>query len=264
VAFVLSVPDKKGVAEITSDAALLSVVFRANSTGAFTALDGVAAGATSTVLTRTLAHAADGNAFKTSVLLTNAGTAAAQYNLRFNDDQGNIPSTRFELDTGSDPLTGSIPPGGSITIRTAGLGSQTVGGWAELTAPISVGGSVIYSQQVPKLPSLQEGTATIVSSGSLHFFLPFDNTAGGATGVAFTNPGANPANNISVTYRYSDGTTSASSLDPLPSRNHTAFALSTPGKQGVAEVTSDTPLFTVVFRANSTGALTSLGVVAGP
>jgi len=49
---------------------------------------------------------------------------------------------------------------------------------------------------------------------------------------------------------------------PLPSRNHTAFALASAGKQGVAEVTSDVPLFTVVFRANSTGALTSLGVVA--
>jgi hypothetical protein len=32
----------------------------------------------------------------------------------------------------------------------------------------------------------------------------------------------------------------------------------------VAEVTSNVPLFTVVFRANSTGALTSLGVVAAP
>jgi hypothetical protein len=185
-AFVLSVPGKKGVAEVTSDVALLTVVFRANSTGAFTALDGVPAGTTATVLTRTLAHAADGDAFKTSVLLTNAGPAPAQYTLRFNDDQGNIPSTRFELDTGSDPLAGTIPPGGSVTIRTAGLGTQTVGGWAELTAPGSVGGSVIYSQKTG-LPSLQEGTATIVASGSQHFFLPFDNTAGGATGVAITN-----------------------------------------------------------------------------
>ncbi len=260
-AFALSIPDKKGVAEVTSDAALLTVVFRANSTGAFTALDAVTAG--TAPITRTLAHAADGNAFKTTVLLTNAGSAPATYNLRFNDEQGTIPSTRFELDAGSGPLTGTIPAGGSVTIRTAGFGPETVFGWAELTAPASVGGSVIYSQQVPKLP-LQEGTATIVSSGSQHFFLPFDNTAGGATGVAITNPGANPASNISITFRYSDGTTSVSSLDPLPSRNHTAFALSTPGKQGVAEVTSDTLLFTVVFRANSTGALTSLGVVAAP
>jgi hypothetical protein len=255
---------RSGVAEFTSDVPLSVAIFRLNSTGAFTALDALPASSDATTNTRTLAHAADGFHFKTAVLLTNAGTAAAPYTLRFNDEQGNIPSTRYELETGSDPLTGTIPAGGSFTIRTAGLGSQTVLGWAEVTAPASVGGSVIYSQQVPNLPSLQEGTATIVFSGSQHFFLPFDNTASGVTAVAFTNSSANPASNISITFRYSDGTTSVSSLDPLASRNHIAFLLSTPGKQGVAEVTSDIPLYTVVFRANSTGALTSLGVVAAP
>ena len=262
--FALSASGKKGVAEVTSDAALLTVVFRANSTGAFTALDAVAAGAGAGDPIRTLAHVADGNAFKTTVLLTNTDSGPAAYTVRFNDDQGNIPSTRFELDTGSAPLTGTIPAGDSVTIRTAGLGTLTLGGWAELTAPASVGGSVIYSQQVPNLPSLQEGTATIIGLGSEHFYLPFDNTEGGATGVAITNSDATLTSNISITFRYSDGTSTVTSLDPLPSRNHTAFALSTAGKQGVAEVASNVPLFTVVFRANSTGALTSLGVVAAP
>ena len=38
--------------------------------------------------------------FKTTVLLTNAGSAPAAYTLRFNDDQGNIPVTGFELEAG--------------------------------------------------------------------------------------------------------------------------------------------------------------------
>ena len=256
--------NRSGVAEFTSDVPLFTAVFRFNSTGAFTALDAATANSDTTMVKRTLAHAADGDAFKTSVLLTNGSAAPAAYTLRFNDDHGNIPSTRFELDTGSAPLTGSIPAGSSVTIRTAGLGNLTIGGWAELTAPASVGGSVIYSQQVPNLPSLQEGTATIIGSGSKHFFLPFDNTAGGVTAVAITNPDATLTGTISITFRYSDGTSTVTSLDPLPSRNHTAFALSTAGKRGVAEVTSNVPLFTVVFRANSTGALTSLGVVNAP
>ena len=258
-AFALSVPGKKGVAEVSSDAPLLSVVFRANSTLAFTALDGVPAGADSTITPRPLAHVADGNAFKTTVLLTNAGSAPASYTLSFNQDDGSIP----QLDAASSSLTGNIPAGGSVTISTSGLGDQTVGGWAELTAPASVGGSVIYSQKTA-LPSIQEGTATIVASGSKHFFLPFDNTGGGATGVAMTNPGATAADTINVIFRYDDGTNEVSTLPALPGRKHVAFALSTPGKQGVAEVTADVPLFTVVFRANSTGALTSLGVVPGP
>jgi hypothetical protein len=252
------------VAEFTSDAPLSVAVFRFNSTGAFTALDAVPASTAATTVTRTLAHAADGDAFKTTVLLTNAGSAPAQYTLRFNDDQGNIPSTRFELETGS--LTGVIPVGGSVTIRTAGLGSQTVSGWAELTGPASVGGSVIYSQKIAALPSLQEGTATIVASGSQHFFMPFDNTAGAITGVAITNPGANAAR-ISVTLRYSDGTSETTSYPQLASRNHQAFVLAsqfgnTSNRSGVAEFTATSALSVVEFRFNSTGAFTSLGIIA--
>jgi hypothetical protein len=268
-AFVLAsqFPDtanRSGVAEFTSDTPLYAVVFRFNSTGAYTALDVISAGGAATVTPRALAHAADGNGFKTTVLLTNAGSGPASYTLRFNDDQGNIPATRFELETGS--LTGIIPAGGSATIRTAGLGTAIVNGWAELTAPASVGGSVIYSQKTG-LPSIQEGTATIVASGSKHFFLPFDNTAGAITGAAITDPGAAAANNISVTFRYSDGTSEMVAYPQLPSRNHQAFAVflqfpQTANKKGVAEFTSDTPLSAVVFRFNSTGAFTSLAIVA--
>jgi len=271
-AFALASPfphtaGKSGVAEFTSDVPVYAVVFRFNSTGAYTALDVTAAGADATVITRPLAHAADGNGFKTTALLTNAGTAQASYTLRFDDDNGNIPSTRFELDQGSAPLTGVIPAGGSVTIRTAGMGTAIVNGWAELTAPGSVGGSVIYSQKTA-LPSIQEGTATIVAAGSKHFFLPFDNTAGAITGVALTNASASAAANVSVTFRYSDGSPNETlSYPQLAARNHQAFALSGPfpdtaGKSGVAEFTSDTALSVVAFRFNSTGAFTAFGSVA--
>ena len=268
-AFVLAgqFPDtanRSGVAEFTSDAPLSVAVFRFNSTGAFTALDAIPASTTATTVTRTLTHAADGFSFKTTVLLTNAGAAPAPYTLRFNDDHGNVPSTRFELEAGS--LTGTIPAGGSVTIRTAGLGNQTVNGWAELTAPASVGGSVIYSQKTA-LPSIQEGTATIVASGSSHFFMPFDNTAGAITGVAVTDPGANAAN-ISVTIRYSEGGPNETvSYPQLASRNHQAFVLAsqfpnTANRSGVAEFSSDAAVSVVEFRFNSTGAFTSFGIVA--
>ena len=254
---------KSGVAEFTSDAPLSAAVFRFNSTGAFTALDAIPASTNTTVVTRTLAHAADGLNFKTTVLLTNAGSAPAAYTLRFNDDHGDIPATRFELEAGS--LNGTIPAGGSVTIRTAGMGDQTVNGWAELTAPASVGGSVIYSQKTA-LPSTQEGTATIVASGSSHFFMPFDNTSGAIAGVALTNSGALAAN-ISVVLRYSDGTSETLAYPQLASRNHQAFVLATQfpntaGRSGVAEFTATSALSVVEFRFNSTGAFTSLGIVA--
>ena len=256
--------NRSGVAEVTSDTALSVVVFRFNSTGAFTALDATPGGASASSVTRPLAHAADGNGFKTTVLLTNASADPAPYTLRFNDDQGNIPMTGFDLEAGS--LTGAIPAGGSVTIRTAGMGDAIANGWAELTAPASVGGSVIYSQKTG-LPSIQEGTSTIVASGSKHFFLPFDNTAGAITGVAITDSGVAAANNIRITFRYSDGTSEVVAYPQLASRNHQAFAIAsqfpnTANRSGVAEVNSDVPVSVVAFRFNATGAFTAFGIVA--
>jgi hypothetical protein len=171
------------------------------------------------------------------------------------------------LEAGSAPLTGAIPAGGSVTIRTAGLGDQTVNGWAELSAPASVGGSVIYSQKTA-LPSIQEGTATIAASGSTHFFMPFDNTAGAITGVAFTNSGT-LAVNVNVTIRYSDGSSETPDFPQLASRNHSAFVLATQfpntvGRSGAIEFTATSALSVVEFRFNSTGGFTSFGTVAAP
>ena len=252
--------NRGGVAEFVSSVPLYTVVFRFNPTGAFTALDVVQPGALSPTITRTLSHAADGNSFKTTVLLTNTATQPASYLLKFDDAQGNAPSPPVALELGS--LTGMIPAGGSVTVRTAGTGSFI--GWAELTAPPAVGGSVIYSQ--PHLTTIQEGTATIVSTGTQHFFLPFDNTSGAVTGMALTNSGASAAN-ITVTVRYSDGTVETPAFPSLASRNHQSFTI--PGqfpnasnRSGVVEFVSSSPLYAVAFRFNPTGAFTAFGIVA--
>jgi hypothetical protein len=95
--------------------------------------------------------------------------------------------------------------------------------------------------------------------------MPFDNTAGGITGVAVTNPGA-AAVNFGVSFRYSDGTTEVVQFPQLAARNHQAFVLAsqfpgTANRSGVAEFTSTAPLSVVEFRFNSTGAFTSFGIV---
>jgi len=254
--------NRSGVAEFVASVPLLAVAFRFNSTGGFTAFDVVPATGAAGVITRTLAHAADGNSFKTAILLTNTAATPTAYVLRFDDGQGNLPASGFQLELGS--LAGTIPPGQSVTIRTAGLGTQTFQGWAELTAPASVGGSVIYSQQTG-LPSLQEGTAAIVASGSQDFFVPFDNTNGAVTSMALTNPGISTAS-VTVTVRYSDGTSEVDQYPALASRNHQAFEVlnqfpNTFNRSGVVEFVSNAPLSAVVFRFNSTGAFTALGVV---
>jgi hypothetical protein len=251
---------QSGVAEFGSVTPLYAVVFRFNPTGAFTALDVVQPGALSPSFTRTLAHAADGKTFKTTVLLTNTATQPAPYLLQFDDAQGNAPSPPVALELGS--LTGTIPAEGSVTIRTAGTGPFV--GWAELTAPPCVGGSVIYSQ--PHLTTIQEGTATIVSTGTQHFFLPFDNTSGAVTAMALTNSGASAAS-LTVTVRYSDGTMETPSFPSLASRNHESFTI--PGqfpnasnRSGVVEFVSSSPVYAVAFRFNPTGAFTAFEIVS--
>ena len=251
--------NRSGVAEFVSSAPLFAVAFRFNSTGAFTALDVVPAGSSSASVTRTLAHAVDAPSFQTTVLLTNTATQPATYLLQFNNEQGNPASVALE----AGALTGSIPAGSSVTIRTAGTGTYL--GWAQLMAPASVGGSVIYSQK-NQLPSVQEGTATIVSAGTNHFFLPFDNTEGAVTSMALTNSGAASAT-ITVTLRYSDGTIETPAFASLAGGNHQSFPIpgqfpNSSNRSGVAEFVSSSPLFPVAFRFNSTRAFTAFGIVS--
>jgi hypothetical protein len=210
-----------------------------------------------------LAHVADGNNFTTTVLLTNPDTAAAAYSLTIHDESGNPLS--FTLANGSGPLNGSVPPGGSATIRTTGQGTQTVSGWAELTAPAQVGVSVIYG--LKESNKVQEGTTVASAQGSHHFFVPFDNTNNAVTGLALTNPGAVAAN-VTVAFRYDSGGTDTVTYPQVAARTHQAYSLfdrfpSTKGRSGVAEFTSDVDLFAVAFRVNSTGAFTAFAISPG-
>jgi len=251
--------NRAGVAEFVSSLPLSPVVFRFNATNAFTALEVVEPGAASPAVTRTLAHAADAGGFQTTLLLTNSGTEPASYLLRFDDEQGNAPSPPVSLESGS--LTGTIAPGESTIIRTAGTSAYL--GWAELTAPPSVGGSVIYSQ--PHRTTIQEGTVAIPAAGTQHFFVPFDNTNNAVTAMALTNSGSAAAN-ITVTVRYSDGTVETPEFPALASRNHESFTIpsqfpNTANRSGVLELVSTVPLNAAAFRFNPTGAFTAFEIV---
>jgi len=48
-------------------------------------------------INRIVAHAADGNKFKTTIILTNSDTAQVSYILKFNSESGGAPASRFEL-----------------------------------------------------------------------------------------------------------------------------------------------------------------------
>jgi hypothetical protein len=74
-----------------------------------------------------VAHTADGGGWKTTIILTNAGNAPAQYALSFYNENGSSLLAGFELDAGA--LSGTIPQSQSVTIPTTGadLTSTRVG-----------------------------------------------------------------------------------------------------------------------------------------
>jgi len=251
---------RRGLGEVNSNTALGLVAFRFQS-AALTLFDTipVTAGG-STPITSTIAHTADGNGFRSTYLLTNSGTVAAPYTLAIMGPSGQPETFGFDV---ADPLSGTVPAGSTLTIDTTGLGSQTLLGWAQLTAPPAVGGLEVFRQTNPG-KSEQQATVPISQTNLSHFFLPFDNVAN-VTSIALANPSQTATANIGVVLRFTDGTsgTGQLSLAPMNYKANTiaGFLSATAGKAGVAEFTSDTPVEVIEVRFNSTGAFTSLRAV---
>jgi len=259
---------KKGLMQVTSSAPIALVAFRFQG-AAFTLFDTLSPGATGTTqVTSTIAHVADGNNFRSTIVLTNTGTQTAPYSLTILNAQGQ-PQT-FGLDATSS-LTGTVAPGTTSTINTTGLGSTTNLGWAQLSAPLTISGIAVFRQTNPR-QNEQQATIPITPNILLHFFIPFDN-ATNTTSIALANPSPNAAAAISVTFRYTDGTSNTGQMTLGP-QNYTAQQLAqlfsqTAGKAGVAEFTSinastllSVPIAVVEVRFNPTQAFTSLRAVA--
>ena len=141
-------------------------------------------------------------------------------------------------------------------MQTTAVGSNTVGGFAELMAPPTVSGLAIFRQKRNDIPE-QEASTPILGSGSRHFFLRFENIGQFTTSIALTNPSSSQNATINVRFRYDDGTSDTGSL-MLKSRNHTANAVAaffpnTANKSGVAEFMCDTEIAVVAFRFDSAG-----------
>ena len=251
---------QRGMIEVTSTEPLGLVAFRFQGS-AFTLVDTIAPGGAGTQsVTSTIAHSADGNGFKSTLVLTNSGTAAAPYTLAFYGATGQTQTFGFDV---ANPLSGTVPAGSTVTIDTTGLGNITNLGWAQLTAPAAVGGVEIFRQTNPG-QSEQQATIPISQSNLTDFYLPFDN-AGNTTSIALANPDPSNTATIAVTFRFNDGTSSTGQFT-LPPRNYTANLLATlfpatAGKAGAAEFTSTIPISVVEVRFNPTQAFTSLRAV---
>jgi hypothetical protein len=217
---------------------------------------------------RTISHIADGASFRTTFILLNTSTTPANFILDFWSDTG----APLMLDLGADGITASlsgvIPGGGTRFIRTAGTTVNLNKGWAQLSAPPAVDGNSVFGLQTPGQGD-SDAAVPLSPSGGTDLFLPFDNTPGFATGVAFAVPGQQAAT-ISGSFLDDTGAPIAdASKVNVAKQGHDAevmggptFFPATAGKRGAAHFSAGTNIFGLGIRANGK-AFTTIEALSG-
>jgi hypothetical protein len=218
-------------------------------------------------VTKVMSQIADGGpavgGWRTTIILVNTDLSnSANFQLLFHPSKDISPDTPFNVigpgQMGNRVYLGSIPAGGSVTLNTRGTGAPLWQGWAELTAPDSVGGTAIFAQAL-NAASDAEGAVLLKPVAGTTFLLPFENnsTTGLLTTIALVNPSATSEANITVTLRGESGNLLGQSPISLGRSGHEAFDLlshfpgaSLANQRGVAEFTSDVPITGLGLRFN--------------
>jgi hypothetical protein len=214
---------------------------------------------------RTIPHIANGEGWRTTVILVNTGAEAASFELKFWGDNGQP----LVLDLGPDgktaDLSGVIQPGVARFIRSVSSGAVLQSGWAELTAPKTVDGNAIFGLQSPGQGD-SEAAVPLGPTGGNDLYIPFDYSPGYSTGIAFANP-VQLAATVSAVIEDDSGTAiPAGQTVTVPAHGHYSNVLALPfpavqQKRGVAHFSSIN-LYGMGIRANGK-AFTSIEALAG-
>lgn len=225
----------------------------------------------------TMAQIVDGGGVVTTINLVNLDAVAASYTLNFYDDNGNPLNLSTTAGSGTS-LSGQLPIGGSIVIRTNGGGPNTQG-YAVLVTNNIMAGSAIFGLPLSNLPVIAEASCPMDTGLDSIVAVPFDQTTA-VTGIAIANSFGDAAfqtggigvANIAVAIYDQTGATILTDTIQMNPGTHTAFLLAsryqqTSGKQGVMVLTatdnspSHNPyvIKTIALRVNLAGtAFTSI------
>ena len=195
-----------------------------------------------------IAHIASANGWKTTFVLVNTGTSAAQAHLKFFDDNGNpllLPISFPQSGRSSSSASSvdhTLAAGATLIVESQGPDQNPVRvGSAQLTTDGKVGGFVVFRY----MPNGQEAVVPLESRNANAYILAFDNTNGTATGLAI-NSVSPQAVNIPVVIRDEIGTQIATDTLNLAANGHLAFTLAvekypaTANIRGIVEF--DTPV----------------------
>ena len=215
---------------------------------------------------------AAGGGWTTSFTLLNLSPTAGAAELSFWNDDGTafaLPLT-FAPELGLSPSIGSstsfvIPANGLARLETAlPANSAAQAGWARLAAQPGIVGSATFRYQSSSGLNL-EAVVPLETRTPVSFVLPFDNTAGLATGVAVANGSDTLPAIIEVTALDAAGGQLLVESISLPVRGHTSFMLadrypSLIGLVGTLELhnSSGGNISVLGLRMNQSGSLTSI------
>ena len=195
-----------------------------------------------------MAHIASGNGWKTTFVLVNTGTSAAQTHLQFYDDSGNplvLPMSFPQSGGGASVLDSRIDrtlnAGATLLIECTGpLADPVQTGSAQLTSTGNVSGFGIFRYE----PASQEALVPLENRNASSYILAFDNTNGISTGMAVSNSSWQVVS-VPVIIRDDSGAQIGTSAIPLTANGHGAFVLAdqfpeTAGIRGTLEFTTPT------------------------
>ena len=212
----------------------------------------------------------DGDGWQTWMTLSNLDSTPSQFIVFFFKEDGSpLPLTTNEAITGNGSFTfGTIPPNGSITIKTPGTSPTLTQGWAKMQTVFNVpgggvapgatiaGSALFLRPQGDVRPT--ETVEPLDFSQAPRWAFPFDHTNGYTTGLALVNQSTQAAS-VTMTFYDQNGTV----LLAVPPFNmaigqHLTSVLTTApaysaviGKQGTVVIQTNAPSINVLAARTS-------------
>jgi hypothetical protein len=163
-------------------------------------------------------------------------------------------------------LTETVPPNSTLLIEDDGQGASVASsGWVQVS---STGGAIKgygVFHYISLAGAESAGTVPLESTFSSSFALPYDGTAGLATGVALANLATTQTSVVTVAIINENGDQIASGAINLPAGGHTAFLLADKfpasiSNRGVIQFSSvaTTNISGLGLRLDPAGGLTSI------
>jgi len=214
-----------------------------------------------------LPQIADGEYWKTTIILTNLEDHPVAWTLKFYGDDGKPKEFTLSGMGKASVFAGALAKDGSVTLSTPGGTGTLSQGWAEIasTSGDDIGAMVIFGTTgVPNRPDF-EATVPAVYSIDDDVVIPFDNTNGYVTSLALLNPGTYSDSVFNIRILDNAGVELQTERLTLKAGNKVAFASTdrwqnSRGRSGTIAIKGDTLVWasSLALRFHPGGAFTTV------